>query len=104
MQWEAIFILAILIEAVVTNIKVIWTDNEFQISSFVTLIISIIIALLTGADIFPLVGLEISIPFFGAALTGIIISRGANFVYDLWQKIIGNKVENDKGLTGDENG
>ena len=91
MEWTALIVLAILIEAIIANLKVIWSDKKFSISALITLIVSIAITCLTGADIFPLVDLPIAVPFIGSALTGIIVSRGANFVNDLWSKITGGK-------------
>lgn len=91
MEWKALIVLAILIEAIITNLKVIWSDKKFSISGLITLIISILVTCLTKADIFPLINLPIAIPFIGSALTGIIVSRGANFVNDLWSKITGGK-------------
>ena len=40
-------------------------------------------------NIFEIVGIEISIEMIGYILTGIIVSRGANFVNDLFKKLRG---------------
>lgn len=87
MQWQVIIVLALIVEGVVTNLKFLWSKEEFSISRLVSLIVSIFIAILTNADLFKLVELPISVPFIGAGLTGIIVSSGANFVYDLWDKL-----------------
>ncbi|ABI68436.1 hypothetical protein Swol_1126 [Syntrophomonas wolfei subsp. wolfei str. Goettingen G311] len=54
----------------------------------------------TGIDLFATVGLPINIPYLGLILTGIIISRGANFIHDLFKITeevkVKRKVENGK--------
>lgn len=87
MNWQVIIILALIVEGIVTNLKFLWTKEEFSISRLVALIVSIFIAILTNADLFKLVEMPISVPFIGAGLTGIIVSSGANFIYDLWDKL-----------------
>lgn len=91
MNWQVIIVLALIVEGIVTNLKFLWSKEEFSISRLVALIVSIFIAILTNADLFSLVNLPVSIPYIGAGLTGIIVSSGANFVYDLWDKL--NNVE-----------
>ena len=89
MEYSQIIIIAILIEAVWENLKMIWQNGKFSIDKIGALFISILTCVLVNADIFNLVGLSISIPFMGSILTGILISRGANFVHDIFSKIKG---------------
>lgn len=91
MSWQAIVVLALIVEGIVTNLKFLWSKEEFSVSRLVGLIISIFIAILTNVDLFQLIGIPISIPIIGAGMTGIIVSSGANFVYDLWDKLKGIK-------------
>lgn len=51
------------------------------------LVIGIVLCLLTGADLFSVVGIQFLWPVAGTVLTGIIISRGANYVSDLIKRI-----------------
>lgn len=87
MEYVQLIIIAILIEAIWENIKMIWQNGKFSIDKLGSLILSIVICILTKADIFPIVGISIVIPIIGSVLTGIIVSRGANFVHDLFAKI-----------------
>ena len=89
MEMAQIIIVAILAEAIWENCKMIWQKGKFSISMLGALIVSILVCVLTGADIFPLVGLNISVPFVGSVLTGIVASRGANFVSDLFTRLKG---------------
>lgn len=91
MEYAQLIIIAILIEAIWENLKMIWKDKEVNVNMLGVLIISIVVCLLTKADIFPIVGINMIVPFVGSILTGIIVARGANFVNDLFNKL--NKKE-----------
>ncbi|MBQ3422266.1 MAG: hypothetical protein IJH34_11510 [Romboutsia sp.] len=87
MEYAQLVIVAILIEAIWENLKMIWKDRKVNINTVGVLVLSIIVCILTKIDIFPIVGLSLSVPFVGSGLTGIIVSRGANFVNDLFEKL-----------------
>lgn len=89
MDFAQLVIVAILVEAIWENIKMIYQSGKISISMIGSLVISILLCVLTGIDIFPIVGLTISVPIIGSVLTGIIVSRGANFVNDLFAKLKG---------------
>ena len=91
MEYAQLVIVAILIEAIWENIKMIWQNGKFSVDKIGSLVISILICILTKIDIFPIVNLSIMVPVIGSILTGIIVSRGANFVHDLFNKISGDK-------------
>lgn len=87
MEYMQLVIISILIEAIWENIKMSWNEKTLNVNMFCVLIISIIVCLITGIDIFPIVGISVKVPYIGSALTGIIVSRGANFVNDLFSKL-----------------
>lgn len=89
MEFAQLVIVAILVEAIWENCKMIWKKGKFSISMIGALVVSILVCALTGVDIFPIVGLNIAIPFVGSVLTGIVVSRGANFVNELFTKLKG---------------
>lgn len=91
MEITTLIIIAILIEAIWENCKMTWQHNKININMLGSLILSILVCLLTKIDIFEILGIKISISFAGNILTGIIVSRGANFVNDLFTKIKGGK-------------
>lgn len=79
-----LLLVALLIEAIVTNIKPIYDKTKgWQIDIILTLILSIVICVLVRIDLFALVGIPMILPYVGSVLTGIIVSRGANAVHDL---------------------
>lgn len=91
MEYAQLVIVAILIEAIWENIKMVWQNGKFSIDKIGSLVISILICILAKIDIFPIVNLSIMVPVIGSILTGIIVSRGANFVHDLFNKMSGDK-------------
>ena len=89
MEYAQLVIVAILIEAIWENIKMVWQNGKVSIDMIGSLIISILVCILTKADIFPMVDVNILVPVIGSILTGIIVSRGSNFVHDLFTKLKG---------------
>lgn len=89
MDFAQLIVVAILVEAIWENIKMIYDKDKFNISMIGSLVLGIIICVVFGIDIFPIVGLNAAIPFIGSIFTGIIVSRGANFVNDLLKKLKG---------------
>lgn len=91
MDFAQIILVAILIEAVWENLKMVWKDKKVNISMLGVLILSIVVCIAFSINIFSVVGLTTTIPFIGEALTGVIVSRGANVVNDLISKLQGGK-------------
>lgn len=81
-----ITILALLAEAIWENLKMIWENNKFSVNRLGALILSVILALATQIDLFKVLDIEI-VPVIGSIFTGILISRGANFIHDLLVRI-----------------
>lgn len=89
MDFAQLVLVAILIEAIWENIKMIYDKDKFNINMIGSLVLGIVVCLLAQIDIFPIVGLNMAVPFVGSVFTGIIVSRGANFVNDLFKKLKG---------------
>lgn len=89
MDYAQLIIIAILVEAIWENLKMIWDKNKLNINMLGSLLLSMIICVLAQINIFKIVGIELIVPIIGSLLTGIIVSRGANFVNDLFKKLKG---------------
>lgn len=81
-----IMILSMLCEAIWENLRMTFEGGKFSINRLGALIVSIIVALGTKIDLFELLEFEM-LPVLGYVLTGILISRGANVLHDLLNKI-----------------
>lgn len=99
----SLIVVAIVGEAVWENLKMIWQKGKICVDKLGALIVSIILALDTGIDILSLAGVPTKIPWVGVILTGIVISRGANFTHDI-VSAINNVYQNSKNTSNtDEN-
>lgn len=81
-----VVILAVMVEAIWENIKRAYTDS-LQPSVLGSLVVSILVCVLAGVDVFEIIGLPLRVAFVGSILTGIIAARGANFVNDLFTRL-----------------
>lgn len=86
MEILTILIVAILVEALWENIKLIYQDNKINWQQLIILAISIAVSILTKINVFEILNIEI-IEIVGSMLTGILISRGANIFHDVFKKI-----------------
>lgn len=81
---------AMLVEALVQVIKG-WVPADVSVPSWLWPVLSAIFGValceLAGIDAMAALGLSIEQPIVGAALTGILISRGSNFTHDLWDRV-----------------
>lgn len=82
-----IIVVALLCETIWENLKMVWQEGKFNVDRIGALIVSIIVSVATNLNIFVVLNFGIAIPFVGSFLTGILISRGANVIHDLLNKI-----------------
>lgn len=86
-----IVIAALLCESVLETMKTIWSNGKLDLTRLLAIILGMVICFAFNVDIFYLFGLVSPVPFIGSLFTGIIISRGANFVHDLYKALEGFK-------------
>jgi len=87
---ENLFIIitvSIITESVWETLKMVWQNGKVSIDRVGALIVSILITLGTQLDLLNLLGIKSNIPLMGIILTGILISRGSNFIHDLFGKV-----------------
>ena len=77
-------------EALWQTLKMVWEPDatkkagKFHPDKLGVLAIGILISFGANLDLFAAVGIPLSIPYVGVILTGVLISRGAGFVHDLF--------------------
>jgi len=64
-------------------LKMSWQKGKLNPDRIGSLSIGITLALGTQTDFFSLIGIPIQVPYIGYILTGVLLSRGANFTHDL---------------------
>lgn len=87
MSFASLIILAMLGEAIWETLKMIWQDGKACIDKIGAVLVGLLLCIGTGTDIMEMVGVPMKIPYVGTILTGILISRGANFVHDILTSI-----------------
>lgn len=83
-----IFVMAFLVEALVEYGKLIFT-KQINWTQLAALLLGVGVAFLFNADMFRLLGIPLVVPYAGVALTGILGSRGANYLADIVKRIQG---------------
>lgn len=83
---STIFVLAILVEALIEYGKEIVVNKKVQWQHVSAIVLGVGFALLAQVDLFAAIEVNFVVPYVGQVLTGIIFSRGANYVSDFLQK------------------
>lgn len=94
----AVLMAAMILEALLQVIKG-WVPEDRTPPGWtwpaVGAVLGVALCLLGKVDLLEEAGLYLSIPYVGSVLTGILISRGASFVHDLWKRLRGDDTGND---------
>lgn len=98
MQFFGIVFLAIIVEGVISYGKMIFVDRKVQWQIVAAIVLGVVVAIAYAVDLLAIVGMITTIPYLGCILTGILISRGSNYVFDLL-KLVQNAISNLKGGT-----
>ena len=83
-----IFTICILVESMVTYINNFFVTTEPHYQMVLSLMFGVFIAVAYKIDLLKLADIESDMPYISSILTGILISRGSNYVYDLMSKIL----------------
>ncbi|MCL2812614.1 MAG: hypothetical protein FWD25_12100 [Clostridia bacterium] len=86
----AVLLLAVVVEALIQVIKG-WLPTGASVVGWlwpvVGAIIGVALCLLADVDLLHLAGVDLKSPPIGMILTGLLISRGASFVHDIWANV-----------------
>lgn len=74
---------AFITESIWETLKLIKKSGGINIDRLGAIIIGVIIAVAGNFDLFQIVGLPLGIKYLGSVLTGLLISRGSNFLHDI---------------------
>lgn len=75
--------LSVIIESLITYFKEFFVYECFSISMVFSIILGIVIAIIYKLDLPECFNLKSTVPYIGNILTGLLISRGSNYIYDL---------------------
>ena len=88
MQFLGLFVAAVVVEGIISYIKLFFVDGKVQWQNILALCLGVLVSISYRIDIFSIVGLASSIPYVGIVLTGILISRGSNYIYEVIKMIM----------------
>ena len=78
---------AVLIEALITYYKEFFAGGGSCWEMIASLALGIIVAIAYGLDLPANFNLNSQIPYLGNILTGVLLSRGSNYIFDLLSKL-----------------
>lgn len=83
--------LAIVVEALTEYIKTMAAGQgrKTVLIQLGALVLGVLTCAAAGADLFAAMGIRFGIPWMGCVLTGVFVSRGANYMSDLMKHING---------------
>ena len=87
-----ILVLAITVEALVQygkNIVAMALNREYKTfaTQLAAVVLAVLVCLATGANLYDLLGVSFAVPWLGVLLTGVVISRGANYAADFIKRL-----------------
>lgn len=78
---------AVLIEAIITYFNEFFTGVSFSWEMIASLVLGIAVAIAYKLDLPAYLNLKSEIPYIGCILTGILLSRGSNYVFEIIKKL-----------------
>lgn len=82
-----IIMIALIAESVWETLKMTWQEGKVSADRIGALGVALVLSIGVKLDILSLLGINTTIPMLGVILTGILISRGSNFIHDLLVRI-----------------
>lgn len=79
-KFFALIVMAVLVEAVITYLSEI---RSFKSPLLWSIALGIAVSVIYKIDIPATLGITTDVPYVGSVLTGIIMARGSNYIYDL---------------------
>lgn len=87
MNFLQFIIAALMVEALWETTKMFWQNGKFCYDRVGAVAFGELVAISANIDFLSAVGLPTYIPYVGTILTGLLISRGANFMHDLLENL-----------------
>lgn len=78
---------ALIVESLWETTKMFWQNGKFSYDKLGALLFGELVAVGAGIDFMAAVNLPVRIPYLGMILTGILISRGSNFMHDILENM-----------------
>ena len=89
MSFLPIVLMAIIVEGLITYLQQFIKMKKICWQMLISIIVGVFCTVAYEIDLFALFGMSTNIPFLGNILTGILISRGSNYIFDLIKQVNG---------------
>jgi len=89
-----LLVVAAVVEAIWETCKMLWQKGKLAVDLIGAVLLAILLCIAASVDFFEFIGIPLCIPYLGKVLSGLLISRGANFVHDFLKLVEGLKVKN----------
>ena len=86
-KFRGIIILSILVESIITYFQEFFENGNVSSNMILSIVLGVVIAMSYELDLPKVMGIDSKWKFMGNILTGIIISRGSNYIYDILKSI-----------------
>jgi mannose/fructose/N-acetylgalactosamine-specific phosphotransferase system component IIC len=83
MEFIKLLVIAATLEAIWETMKMFWQEGKANPDRIGAAVLGIFLCLAAGVDFFEMVQIPLSVPMAGMILSGLLVSRGANFIHDL---------------------
>lgn len=97
MEFFGLVFLAVVVEGLITYIKMAVVDKVVQWQVIVSIVLGVLVAVVYNCDLFAMFGLGSTVPYVGNVLTGILLSRGSNYASDLIKTLTGIRGNGNAG-------
>ena len=92
MDFLSFVMIAFIVESLWETLKMV-RNGSFNWNVVGVMIIGVVIAVGAGIDLFTFIDIPLRVPYLGMVLTGLLISRGSNFVHDMFEKLNDRNIE-----------
>lgn len=87
-----ILVMAIVVEALIEYAKTIGKafaggESKTAVTQLAAIALGVLLCFMTDGDLFAVIGIAFNWPWLGVVLTGVLISRGANYVSDFAKRL-----------------
>ncbi len=86
-KFYSLILFAILTEGIVTYADQFFIGGSFCPKMLMSIILGVVVAISYDLDLPEYLDMQAHVPYIGCILTGILISRGSNYLYDLISKL-----------------
>lgn len=87
MNFMPLLLMAVVVEGLITYLQQLIQNHRLCWQMALSIGIGVFCAVVYQIDLFETLGLEASLPYVGSVLTGVLISRGSNYLFDLIKQL-----------------